>query len=350
MSGAGGGTFRRAAVVGSTAWGTTLAILLARNGLPVTLLVRSAEEAERLSRARVHAARLPGVEFPDPLEVSAAPAALERADLVCFAVPSGTFAANADAVAAHVPAGATLLSATKGIEAGTGRRMSELLAERLPGRPTAALSGPNLSREVADGLPSTTVIASADGPLEALRDAFHSRAFRVYSTTDIVGVELGGALKNVIAIAAGMADALGYGDNAKAAMLTRGLAEITRLGVAAGADPLTFQGLAGVGDLIATSYSPLSRNRRLGELMAGGSSLEQALAVLGATAEGVNTTPAALRLARELGVEMPITGGLHGVLYGGVQPRDAVAALMEREPIGELASAHRAETLHAGDG
>jgi glycerol-3-phosphate dehydrogenase (NAD(P)+) len=189
---------------------------------------------------------------------------------------------------------------------------------------------------VAAGLPTTTVVASSDETvLDALREAFHTLTFRVYTSSDIVGVELGGALKNIVAIAAGMVDALKYGDNAKAAVMTRGLAEMTRLGVAAGADPLTFQGLAGVGDLIATSYSQLSRNRRLGEQLARGMTLSMALASMGETAEGAATTPAALRLARRLGVEMPIVEGLHSILYAGVSPQAAVTALLERDPKAE---------------
>ncbi len=333
---------RRAAVVGATAWGTTLAILLARNGLDATLLARTPAEAAALESAREHVGRLPGVRFPEALHVRGEHAALAGAELVCFAVPAQTLAANAAALAGAVPAHATLLSAAKGIEIESGLRMSQLLAHALPGRPVAALSGPNLSREVAAGLPGTTVIASRDAPLEALRAAFHSAAFRVYTSEDIVGVEFGGALKNVIAIAAGMVDAFGYGDNAKAAIITRGLAEMTRLSVAAGADPLTMQGLAGVGDLIASSYSPLARNRRLGELLAGGHSLAEALQQVGGTAEGAATTPAALRLARSLGVELPIAEGLHGILFGGVTPLAAVTALLQRDPKPE----HAPSSLH----
>ena len=344
---------RVAAVVGATAWGTTLAVLLARNGLRVTLLARSEEEAAPLQAERRNRRRLPEAEFPPELTVSADASRLGDAQLVCFVVPAQTMAANARALAAAVPAGATLLSASKGIEHDTGRRMTEVLAAALPGRPTAALSGPNLSREVASGLPGTTVIAagsesgtpveaSVAASVEALRAAFHTATLRVYTSDDLVGVEFGGALKNIVAIAAGMVDGFGSGDNAKAAIITRGLAEISRLGVAAGADPLTFQGLAGMGDVIATSYSPLSRNRRLGELIARGLSLEAALAEIGETAEGATTTPAALRLAARLGVEMPIAEGLHGILYGGIAPRDAVAALLGRDPKPELSPSGRA--------
>ncbi len=328
---------RRAVVVGSTAWGTMLAVLLARNGVPTALLTRTEEEATVLREQRSNERRLRGVEFPPALEPTADLGAVAAADLICLAVPSKTFADNIARIAPSVGADATLLSATKGLHGDRGLRMSELLTAAIPGRAVAALSGPNLSREVADGLPGATVIASPDGDLEALSDAFHSRAFRVYTSADIVGVELGGALKNLIAITAGMVDAFEYGDNAKAAIVVRGLAEITRLGVAAGADPLTFQGLAGIGDAIATSYSSLSRNRRLGELLAGGASLEQALETLGETAEGAATAPAALRLAARLGVEMPIASGLAGILFDGVAPRDAMGVLLGRAPTVEHA-------------
>ena len=323
----------RAAVVGATAWGTMLAVLLARNGVATTLVTRTEDEADRLRRDGENARRLPGTRFPHSLAVSDNGSAFKAdTQLVVFVVPSHTLEANALQVAGAVPPDAILLSATKGIEGGTGRRMSEVLTAVLPGRPVAALSGPNLSREVAEGLPGTTVIASADADLETLRTAFHSAMFRVYTSRDIVGVELGGALKNVIAITGGMVDAFRYGDNAKASVITRGLAEMTRLGVAAGAVGATFLGLAGVGDAVATSYSPLSRNRRLGELLARGVPLKDALARLDETAEGAKTVPAALTLAEKLGVEMPITRGLQSILYEGVAPRAAVEALLGRAP------------------
>ncbi|MGE3855990.1 MAG: NAD(P)H-dependent glycerol-3-phosphate dehydrogenase [Dehalococcoidia bacterium] len=326
-------TFQQAAVVGVTAWGTTLAVHLARRGLPVILVARTEHEAAGLQAIR-RSPRLPGVVFPDLLEVGTL-ADLARADLVCFAVPSRTLRANAEALAGVLPADATVLSATKGIDYDTGHRMSEVLGAALPGRPLAVLSGPNLSREVVEGLPGSTVIATRDASLAALTAAFHSRAMRVYTSDDMIGVEFGGALKNVIAIAAGMVDGFRFGDNAKAALLTRGLAEITRLGVAAGAQTVTFLGLAGIGDLVASAYGPSARNRRLGELIAGGATLEESLARLGETAEGATTIPAALRLAERLGVEMPITAGLDRVLYQGAHPLEEVRALMEREPRSE---------------
>lgn len=333
-----GATIESAAVVGTTAWGTTLAVLLARNGVRVTLLARDGAEAAQLETDRANNRRLPGITFPPGLEASADPARLASAQLVCFVVPSQTMAANARAVEDAVPAGAVVLSGSKGIEHATGRRMTEVLADILPGRPRASLSGPNLSREVAAGLPGTTVIAADGAPVDALRAAFHGPMLRVYTSRDLVGVELGGALKNIVAIAAGFVDGFGHGDNAKGAIITRGLAEISRLGVALGADPLTFQGLAGVGDLISTSFSPLSRNRRLGELVARGRSLDEALAEIGETAEGATTTPAALRLAGLVGVEMPIAEALDSVLYRGVPPRTAAEALLERDPTAELSS------------
>ena len=327
-------TFQRAAVVGTTAWGTTLAVHLARGGLATALAARTVEEAGALRAAGV-SPRLPGVRFPDHLEVLALHGALRDADLVVLAVPSVSLKQNVEAIAPLLARDATLLSATKGIERGTGRRMSELIVEGIPDHPLAVLSGPNLSREVAAGLPGSTVIATRNASVAALRAAFHSTALRVYTSEDVIGVELGGALKNVMAIAAGMVDALRFGDNAKAAILTRGLAEITRLGVVAGAETATFLGLAGMGDLVASSYSPLARNRRLGELVAGGATLEAALATLGETAEGATTIPAALTLAARLGVEMPITAALERILYESARPLDEVRALMEREPRAE---------------
>ena len=319
-------------VVGATAWGTTLAIHLARNGQPTTLLARTPEEAAALAAGRTNMGHLAGVPFPESLAVAGTPEAVAEADLLCLVVPSRTLAANVSAVAASVAADAVVLSAVKGLEQGTGRRMTEVIEDGLPGRPLAVLSGPNLSREVAEGLPGSTVIASAHGQRDQLRGAFHSSSLRVYTSTDTVGVEMGGALKNVMAIAAGIVDALGFGNNAKAAILTRGLAEITRLGVAAGADPLTFQGLAGMGDLVATSYSPLSRNRRLGELIGSGSGVADALTAIGETAEGATTIEAARALAARLGVDTPITDGLHRVLYEGLHPLRAMEALMARDP------------------
>lgn len=326
----------RAAVIGTTAWGTTLAILLGRNGIPTTLVARDATEAAALETARAHPSRLPGAAFPPSLIVSAEDAALAEAELVCLAVPSARMSDNLVRYAPAIRRDAMVLSATKGIDLTSGLRMTELIAAALPGRGVAVLSGPNLSREVAAGLPSTTVIASQDERASSVRAAFHSNSFRVYASDDVVGVELGGALKNIVAVAGGITDALAYGDNAKAAVITRGLAEITRLGVACGAEALTFQGLAGVGDAVASSYSRLSRNRRLGELIGGGATLEAALATIGETAEAARTIPAALLLASRYGVELPITQALRAILDGELSARAAVEVLLEREPTTEM--------------
>jgi glycerol-3-phosphate dehydrogenase (NAD(P)+) len=254
-------------------------------------------------------------------------------------VPAQSLRANAARLAACLPDGSIVVSAAKGIELESGRRMTEVLAETLPGSPAlCALSGPNLADEIAHGLPATTVVA---GPPEAARRvqrALTSPGFRVYTHDDVTGVELGGALKNVVALAAGIGDGLGYGDNAKAALITRGLAEITRLGVALGANPLTFAGLSGLGDVIATCASPLSRNRRVGEELGRGRALAEILADLHHVAEGVPTTTAACALAERHGVELPIAGGMAAVLSGELTPAEGARRLMQREPRGELDS------------
>ncbi|MBI4216805.1 MAG: NAD(P)-dependent glycerol-3-phosphate dehydrogenase [Chloroflexi bacterium] len=323
------------AIIGATAWGTALGLLLARRGQRVALWARTAAEARQLQSDGENRARLPGFPFPEGLEVtSSLEAALKGAEMAIIAVPSRRFRENAALLRDRLPPGVAVLSATKGLEEGTGRRMSQVLAEMLP---TAlhpgicVLSGPNLAREIAQGLPATTVVA-ASRPETALQaqELLMSPAFRVYTNGDVVGVELGGAMKNVIALGAGMADGLGMGDNAKAALMARGLAEMTRLGVALGAQAFTFSGLAGLGDLVATCASPLSRNRFVGQELARGRRLGDILATMAGTAEGVPTTVAALLLAREVGVEMPIAQGMERVLFGGLDPRRAVAELMER--------------------
>ncbi len=317
-------------------------MLLARNSHDVVLWSRTGEEAARLQAAREHRERLPGIAFPSSLSVTADARELAVAELLVLAVPSQTVRENLRRTAAYLPADAPLVSAVKGLERDTAKRVSEMAAEELPGRSPGrfcALSGPNLSREIARGLPSASVVASVDPAVAArVRDTFMSPAFRVYTSEDVIGVELGGALKNLIAICAGMGDGFAYGDNGKAAFITRGLSEITRLGVAAGANPLTFAGLAGMGDLVATCYSPLSRNRRVGEELAQGKSLAEALSGLGdQVAEGVETTRPALLLAHRLGVEMPITEALSRFLFEALDPRRALLELLVRAPRAETA-------------
>lgn len=328
------------AVLGATTWGTTLAVLAARGGSPVRLLCRTADEAETLRRAGEHARRLPDVPFPETLYLEHDPeSALTDASLVIVAVPSERFRQSLRRIAPHLPADAVVLSATKGLELPAGLRMSEVFAQEMPGHPPgrfAVLSGPNLAGEVIAGKPAVTVVAASEEESRSLvQDALMSPAFRIYTSDDVVGVEMGGSLKNIIALAAGIADGMDVGDNAKAALVTRGLNEIGRLGIAAGAQLMTFAGLAGLGDVMATCSSPLSRNRRVGEELARGRQLPDILADMGAVAEGVNTTVAALEIAERLDVDMPITRLMSQVLFEGLPAADCIPVLMERPPRSE---------------
>ncbi|HLF04068.1 MAG TPA: NAD(P)H-dependent glycerol-3-phosphate dehydrogenase [Dehalococcoidia bacterium] len=328
------------AIVGTTTWGTTLGILVARQGVPATLLARSAEEAHRLERHREHRRFLPGISFPDALTVDHdAARAVSAAQLVILAVPSDQLRQNLRWVRDSISQGSVIVSATKGLELPEGRRMSQVVAEELPAglhRGICVLSGPNLAKEVVQGKPASTVVAARDPAAAAAAQAtLMSPNFRVYTSDDVIGVELGGALKNIIALGAGIGDGLGVGDNAKAAFITRGLAEITRLGIAAGANPLTLAGLAGLGDLIATCASPLSRNHYVGVQLAQGRSWPEVRESMENVAEGVNSTVAALKLAHGLGVEMPIAQATHRVLFDGLSPQEALVELMGRPPRSE---------------
>lgn len=328
------------AVIGATTWGTTLAILAARAGADARLLCRTPEEAEILSRAGEHSRRLPGVAFPQGLAAGHDPAwALRDAELIIVAVPSDRFRSNLRYISSYIPGDAVALSAAKGLELPTGLRMNEVMAQELPNHHPgcfAALSGPNLAGEIMGGKPALTVVASMDEASGRLvQDTLMSPTFRVYTSDDVIGVELGGALKNIIALAAGMADGLEAGDNAKAALVTRGLNEIGRLGIAAGAELMTFAGLAGLGDVMATCSSPLSRNRRVGEELARGRRLPEILSGMDAVAEGVNTTIAALEMAERLDVDMPITRLMSQVLFEGLPAAECIPVLMERPPRSE---------------
>ena len=325
-------------VIGAGAWGTTLAVLLADAQRPVSLRAHSSEAAERLAHGRTNDRYLPGIVFPPNLRIVTDDAYLaEPHRFYVLAVPSAHVRTTLRAVGAALQPEAPILSVVKGIEEGTHLRMSEVIGQELPGRRAAALSGPNLAREIAAGKPAGSVVASEDGELAAeLASVLSSDRFRVYTNPDLVGVELAGALKNVVALAAGMVDGLGLGDSGKAGIMTRGLAEMTRLGVAAGARPETFAGLAGVGDLIATCMSPLSRNRRAGELIASGVSWPEAGERLTGVAEGVATVKGALELAAEHGVELPIAEQVRAVVFEHLPPMAAVAELMARSLKDEL--------------
>jgi glycerol-3-phosphate dehydrogenase (NAD(P)+) len=317
----------RVVVVGGGSWGTAFAVLLRDRGHQVALACRDPDQAAAI-RATGHnpryqrAAALEGV-FACTLEG----APVEEAELVAVAVPSRSFGE----VVAALPGDAPVLSLAKGLDPASGERLSTLVGDR----PVAVLSGPNIADEIVRGLPAAAVVASADRALaERLQEAINSTAFRVYVNEDVAGVELCAAAKNVIALAAGGADGVGLGDNAKAALVTRGLAEMGRLAVSAGARPETFAGLAGMGDLIVTCWAPTSRNRRAGELIARGATPEQAQAEIGMVVEGLATAPVLRDLARRRDVEMPITEGVCAVLDGSSLD-DLVASLMRRAPTAE---------------
>jgi len=321
------------AVIGAGAWGTTLAVLLAAAQRPVSLWTHTPDAAERMARSRTNERYLPGVVFPPNLRVITDDAFLaEPHRFFVLAVPSAHLRATLRAVAPRLHPGTPVLSVVKGIEDGTRLRMSEVIAHELPGRRIAALSGPNLAREIAAGQPAATVVACPDGTAaERLQTASTTRYFRPYTETDVVGCELGGAVKNVIALAAGMAEGMGLGDNTKASLITRGLAETARLGAALGADPMTFAGLAGLGDLVATCTSPLSRNRTFGEKLGRGQTIEEILAQKQQTAEGVKSCRSILDLAVRNGVDMPITEAVVKVVYEGMTPLEMLRSLMSRD-------------------
>jgi glycerol-3-phosphate dehydrogenase (NAD(P)+) len=332
------------AVLGAGSWGTALAIHLGRAGLPVRLWARDPGRAAAMRAARQNARYLPGAALPDGVEVAAdAAEALAGSAIVLIAVPSHFVETVLSTVAGRVPAGAVLVSATKGLEPAQGLRMSEVLARRLPGHPVAVLSGPSFAREVAQGRPTALVIASADEEIATdLQRRLAGPALRLYTNRDVLGVELGGAVKNVMAIATGLSDGLGLGENARAALITRGLAEIVRLGTAAGAQPATFAGLAGLGDLVLTCTGAQSRNRALGGEIALGRSLADVEAATPMVAEGVRTVSSVLRRAGELGVTMPICEQVAAVLFEGRPVAEALAALLAREPRPEEERAPRA--------
>jgi len=327
-------------VIGSGAWGTTLALLLANKGITTTLWEHRPERATEMRQQQENTLFLPGFHFPPTLHVTAdIEEAVREKELLLLVTPSQRMRENVRLLAPYVGKETLLVSASKGIEIGTLKRMTEIVEEELPGRHTriAALSGPNIAREVAEGKPTAAVVATYEPNVGVhIRTWLTAAHFRVYTAHDVIGIELAGALKNIIAIGAGFNDGMNYGENAKAAFITRGLAEIARLGIAAGAHPLTFAGLAGIGDLIATCASPLSRNQQLGRRLASGEKLDAILKSTRTVIEGVSTTQAALQMATRYQVEMPITQQLSMVLFEGLDPHKAVPELMMRDPKSEL--------------
>jgi glycerol-3-phosphate dehydrogenase (NAD(P)+) len=318
----------RIQVIGGGSWGLAIARHLALNGHGVRLWSREEDNPAELRATRESKAFLPGVLMPETVDVN--PVVDADADIAVFAVPSHVMRA---AVTQHRVSLATVrVSVAKGIENDSLLRMSEVIEQAAPGGPVVALSGPSHAEEVAHGLPAT-LVAAGHNPVacERVQEVFVADTLRVYTCPDIIGVELGGSLKNVVAIAAGVCDGLGLGDNAKAALITRGLAEIARLGVACGADPITFAGLSGMGDLIVTCASSHSRNRRLGEGIAQGKTLDELTGNTPMVAEGVRTAKSAWALATKLEVDMPITQAVYWVLFKGGDPREAIAQLMQRD-------------------
>jgi len=333
-------TGERVTVVGAGSWGTTVAALLAREP-GVTLWAREAGLAERIDRDHENPRYLPGVTLPSALHATGdLRAACADADVLVLGVPSHGLRAVLTDVADVVGPDVPVVSLAKGVEQETNLRMTEVAADVLVGHRRdriGVLTGPNLAREVAAGQPTASVVAMIDpAAAAALQERFMTSTFRVYTNPDVVGCEIAGALKNVIAIAAGIAAGLGYGDNTKAALITRGLAELARLGVVLGGEPLTFSGLAGMGDLVATCTSDQSRNRRVGVELGRGRTLDDVVAEMNMVAEGVKSTGAVLELAATHGVDMPIAALVGAVLYQGRRPADLVPALMLREAKAEL--------------
>jgi glycerol-3-phosphate dehydrogenase (NAD(P)+) len=323
----------RCVVLGAGAWGTALADLLARNGEAVTIWALEPDVVASINDTHENRVFLSGARLDPRLRATGDLAtALDGAELVCLATPSQHLRGVLRGGASSLPAGAILCVASKGIEAGTLALMSDVVSAEAPGRPVVALSGPSFAAEVVARQPTAIVAASEDGrAAERVQEAFSSSTFRVYTHDDIIGVELGGSLKNVMAVATGICEGAGFGFNARAALVTRGLAEMTRLGAAIGASPATFAGLAGIGDLVLTCTGSLSRNRAVGMAVGRGATLDEALAGKQTVAEGVATTRSALALATREGVEMPIVTMVNRVLFDRHPAQRAVADLMSRE-------------------
>ena len=326
----------RIAIFGGGAMGTACAALLAgQPGVAVTLWFHRPEAAAEVAAARENRRLLPGVPLPANVLCTADPAATADATLAVLAVPSKFLRDALPPLASVLPPGVPVVSTVKGIDAETFRRPSEMIAEAWPGRPVLAMGGPCHAEEAARRLPTSVVVAGDPALARHVQDLFSNDRFRVYTNADLVGVELAGALKNVVGVAAGICDGLGYGDNAKSALLTRAIVEMTRFGEAFGADPATFWGLAGVGDLITTCVSPHGRNRKVGERLGRGETLDHILATMSAVAEGVTTARGVDELARRRGIEMPITRQVAAVLFEGKPPAEATDALMLRPPKAE---------------
>ena len=325
-------TVLNVSVLGGGSWGTTVAALVARN-MPVTLWARNQAIVEEINTQHTNETYLPGASISDKLvATSDISAAVHDADVIVMGIPSHNFRSVLQEVKKHIRAWVPVISLTKGLELDTGLRMTEIINEVLPGHPVGVLTGPNLAREIMAGQAAATVLAMEDEIiLRELQNVFKSGLFRVYTNTDIIGCELGGVLKNIIAIAVGMGDGQGAGDNTRSALITRGLAEITRLGVAIGGRPETFAGLAGMGDMIATCTSPQSRNRHVGMELGKGRDMQDIIDEMVMVAEGAKSAPAVMALSRQYGVEMPIARDVYRVLSGDASASRAFRGLLRVE-------------------
>ncbi|MGO4702852.1 NAD(P)H-dependent glycerol-3-phosphate dehydrogenase [Dyella sp. 2RAB6] len=321
------------AVLGAGSWGTALAALTARNGVPTRLWGRDAAALAAMAASGQNLRYLPEIQLPAELRYeSDLAAAVRGAGIVLIVVPSHAFAAMLDELAPLLDAGASIAWATKGFEPGTGRFLHELVDEKLPGRAAAVITGPSFAKEVALGLPSAVTVHSDDEAFaQQLASMLHAPNFRAYSGGDVLGAELGGAMKNVLAVATGVADGMDLGLNARAGLITRGMNEMLRLGVALGARPETLMGLSGLGDLVLTCTGDLSRNRRLGLALGRGIAIDEAVRQIGQVVESVVTADEVARLAAKHGLDLPISGGVRAVLHGEVTPVEGVRALMSRE-------------------
>ena len=326
-------TPQRIAIIGAGGWGTALAALWAKQEKTITLWGHDPDRVEQIRTTRENPDYLAGIKLSSFVTVTSDLAACGDADLIVFVTPSTALREIAQKLRDIVSSReVVLLSCTKGIEHGSGLRMSEILSESFPDHPVAVLSGPNLAVEVSRGLPTATVIGCRQPAVaESLQQYLGSSRFRIYTSEEVTGIELGGALKNIFAIAAGVSDGFGLGDNSKSALVTRALAELLRLGTAMGGKPTTFYGLSGAGDLIATCFSGHSRNRRVGEQLGRGKSLGEITAAMKTIAEGIPTTQSAFECARRLGIETPIIDQVHAVLYEGKSPPQALQDLLERD-------------------
>lgn len=326
----------RVAVIGAGSWGTTVAALSAANN-PTVLWARREDVADEIGTAHTNRGYLPDVDLPASLEATASlEEALTGADVVVMAVPSHGFRTVLEEAAGFIRPWVPIVSLSKGLEQGSRLRMTEVVNSILPEHPAGALTGPNLAKEIMAGQPAAAVLAFTDERIAlGLQPVFHAPGFRVYTNLDIVGCEIAGVVKNVMAIAAGMVEGMGFGDNTKAAVMTRGLAELSRLGVAVGGDPQTFAGLAGMGDLVATCMSAQSRNHRVGVELGKGRCLDDIVADTQMVAEGVRSSSVVIELAEHLGVEMPIAEQVRAVCHDGVAASDALVALMRRRPNAE---------------